>query len=322
MLLTVKGMPKEAERAKLADWWRNVVSGVKNAFGAQVVNADAITPVVVGEGLKELENVTISEEKREDVAVALGIPMSILFANAANYATSQQDELNFLTKTVIPDCEFIASVLNEQLFDALGLYMEFLPETLDAMQEDEAARAAAVKTYTDAGMPLLMAIDVLGVELTEEQRAELEQEIIDRKARADEMAARLAQAPEPEEEETEAEESTPTSPQEAPGRAENEKRLSDMDKWERKALKALRRAGSAVVSFESDFISSTEWHRINTALAEARTDADVRVVFDDGEVNRSGDHDGKPDAESIKELTEALRSVAIAMREKDVLENK
>lgn len=319
-LLSVKGMPKPAEREKLEDWWSNLVSGVKNAFTGKVINADAVTPTVIGEGLKELENTTISEEKREDIAVALGIPMSILFANAANYATSQQDELNFLKLTVIPDCEFIAAVLNEQLFEPLGLHLQFKPETLDAMQEDEAARAAALQQLTSAGVPLLMAMDLLGFELTDEQRAELEQAIIDKEERAEEMAARLAQKPAEDQaaqDETQADENTPSpSPQEAPGQAQEEKRLSDMDKWQRKAIKALRRGESAVVAFDSEYINVIEWNRINTALADARTDADVRVVFD------GDNHNGKPDATSIKELTEALRSVAIAMREKDGLDNQ
>jgi hypothetical protein len=313
-------MPKQAEREKLEDWWSNLVTGVKNAFTGKVINADAVTPTVIGEGLKELENTTISEEKREDIAVALGIPMSILFANAANYATSQQDELNFLKLTVIPDCEFIASVLNEQLFEPLGLHLQFLPETLDAMQEDEAARSAALQQLTSAGVPLLMAMDLLGFELTDEQRAELEQAIIDKEERAAEMAARLSQKPAEDQtaqDETQADENTtPASPQEAPGQAQEEKRLSDMDKWQRKAIKALRRGESAVVAFESEYISVTEWNRINTALADARTDADVRIVFD------SDNHNGRPDVASIKELTEALRSVAIAMRERDGLDNQ
>ena len=93
MLLTVKGMPAEAERSKLEEWWRSVVAGIKNAFGAKVINAEAVTPVVIGEGMKELENVTIGQEKREDIAIALGIPMSILFADAANYACLPADQL-------------------------------------------------------------------------------------------------------------------------------------------------------------------------------------------------------------------------------------
>jgi len=312
MLLTVQGMPKEAERQKLSDWWRNVVSGVKNAFGAQVINADAITPVVIGEGLKELENVTIGEEKREDIAVALGIPMSILFANAANYATSQQDDLNFLTKTIIPDCNFIASVFNEQVFEPLGLHMDFMPETLDAMQEDEAARAAALQQLTGAGIPLIMAMDLLGFELTDEQRAELEQADAERKARAEEMAARLAQKPEEEEEEEETEEET----QPEPPQPEEEKRAAlklDLAKWRHRSIQRMKEGGDPSEPFESDSIDEPVKMRILAQLQVAKSVNDVKRAF----VGNGNGHGDALDPSEIKELTAALSAMAFAMREQD-----
>jgi phage portal protein BeeE len=209
MLLTVKGMPTPTEIERLEAWWKKVVAGVKNAFGAKVVNAEAVTPVVVGEGMKELENVTIGKEKREDIALALGIPMSILFANAANYATSKQDDLNFLTKTAIPDCEFVASVLNEQVFDDLGLKLEFMPETLDAMQEDEAERSAALNALVNAGVPLIMAMNLLGFELTDEQIADLEEEMRLKEERAEAMTERLSNGPNDDRDEDEDEQDQP-----------------------------------------------------------------------------------------------------------------
>lgn len=311
MLLTVKGLPKESERQKLEDWWKNVVAGIKNAFGAKVINAEAVTPVVVGEGLKELENVNLNEEKREDVAIALGIPMSILFANAANYATSKQDELNFLTKIVIPDCIFIESVLNEQLFEPLGLHLEFLPDTLDAMQEDEAERSISLQQLVSAGVPLLMAMELLGFELTDEQRLELEQAQADKKERAEQMVQQLQGKPKDDnEEDGDPENNTPASQQEARSRTQSEKMMVDMDRWQRKALNALKRGKPASVAFESDNIPAQERQRIILELLSAATIDDVRRIF-------GGSGNGAPDAKSIAELTAALSAVALAMREAD-----
>jgi HK97 family phage portal protein len=271
MLLTVTGMPSEAERQKLSDWWRRVVGGIKNAFGAQVINAEAVKPVVVGEGMKELENVTIGQEKREDVAIAMGIPMSILFANAANYATSQQDELNFLNKTIIPDCQFIESILNEQVFEALGLRLNFLPETLDAMQEDENDRAAALKVYTDAGFPLLMACDILGIELDDKQRAELEAAETERKLKAEELANRLENALKPKEEQSQQEEEQPQE--------ENTTFKSEMLKWQRKAINAMKKGKPANVTFDTTIIPESMCETIMTALGNAKNEADVKDIF-------------------------------------------
>lgn len=277
MLLTVKGMPAESEREKLTEWWKRVVGGIKNAFGAQVINAEAITPVVIGEGIKELENVTIGTEKREDISIAVGIPMSILFANAANYATSQQDELNFLTKTVIPECEFIASVLNEQLFEPLGLHINFLPETLDPMQEDEASRAVALGQLVTAGFDLLTATEILGYELTDEQLARLMAEEQAKQERMDKLAEQLAKKPE--EEEQDEDQDTPTSQQASPTAEQGEKRYQDMERWQRKAHNALKRGKSADVPFESVEIPPELCQKIHTSLAGCATEAEVREVF-------------------------------------------
>jgi HK97 family phage portal protein len=267
MLLTVSGMPAEAERQKLTEWWRRVVGGVKNAFSANVINAEAVKPVVVGEGVKELENVTIGEDKREDIAVALGVPMSILFSNAANYATSQQDEINFLNKTIIPDCDFIASILNEQLFTPLGLHFEFMPDTLDAMQEDEANRAASLVQLTNAGIPLLMAMDLLGYEMTDEQRAELEKAEVEKEQRAEEMAQQLASAPESEEE-----------TEEEPENISNDV-YNDLKTWKRLASKAVKKGDPADFEFVTTIIPPPMYQTIITALGNAKTEADVAEAF-------------------------------------------
>jgi HK97 family phage portal protein len=274
-LLTVEGAPTEAEKKKLSDWWKRIVSGVKNAFSSNVISA-TVKPVVIGEGMKELENVTIGEEKREDIAIAMGIPMSILFANAANYATSQQDELNFLTQTIIPLCQFIESILNEQIFEALGLHWQFLPETLDAMQEDEASRAVALGQLTGAGLPLLMAMEILGYELTDEQMAELKAAEEEKKRKAEELAQRLAQKPEPQPGQDE------QVQDEKPADNTNSDTTfkSELEKWRRKAINAMKKGKPANVDFVTTVIPSEICQTIATALEMALSETDVKDAFD------------------------------------------
>ena len=273
-LLTVTGQPAESERQKLADWWKRVVSGVKNAFGAQVISADAVKPIVIGEGIKELEGVTVSQEKREDIAIALGIPMSILFAGAANYATAQQDELNFLNMTIIPLCTFIESILNEQLFEPLGLEWHFLPETLDAMQEDETSRSAALGQLTGAGVPLLMAMDILGYELEDDQRAELEKAEEEKKKQAEELAKQMAEKPE------EPPDETGQTSQEEPEKEDTTFKM-ELDKWRRKAINAMKKGKPANVDFVSTVIPEETYATIMSALGSAHTEQEVKDAFVD-----------------------------------------
>ena len=282
MLLTVEGMAIEAERQKLKEWWKNVVGGVKNAFGASIINAAQVKPVVIGEGLKELENQTLTREMREDIAVAVGIPMSILFANAANYATSQQDDLNFLQKTVVPECEFIASVLNEQVFKPLKMHLEFLPETLDAFQEDETARAQSLNFLVGAlNDPMAeIAMSILGYELDDETLAKLQMIWNERKERA----ARLA----------EAEANKPVLPQpvQEPEQPEQNQMQEDIAKWQRKAVKRLQKGQPAACDFESEFIPIDRAASILARLGEAKTADEVRAAF-------GGNGKGAPDAIAV-----------------------
>lgn len=149
-LLTMSGNPPPAEKERIKTWWRRFMSGLRNAFSAEVVNADGVTPVVVGEGVSELNNKELTDAKREDIAVALGVPQTLLFSNAANYATAKQDDLHFYTKTIMPEAEFIAAVLNEQLFAPMGYRIVFRPETLEVFQQDENDRANALAALVNA----------------------------------------------------------------------------------------------------------------------------------------------------------------------------
>src|SRR5581483_2715622 len=146
-LLTVEGSPKEPEKDKLKAWWNRMFSGVKEAWQTEVVNS-SVKPVIVGEGVKELENETLTNAKRQDIATALGIPQTKLFSDSASGlgggGVVEQDDIRFLNDTIIPEATFIADTLNEQHFRPSGLSLRFKPETLDAFQADEADRAGAL----------------------------------------------------------------------------------------------------------------------------------------------------------------------------------
>jgi hypothetical protein len=297
-LFQAEGMSKD-DADKFELWWKNFVAGITNAFRTKVLNSKAMTPIVVGEGIDGLKDAGLTEQKREDISTAMGIPHSLLFSNATNFATAQQDDLHFYSKTIVPECEFIAGVLNEQVFTPLGLRLEFRPETLDAFQTDEHERAGALQQLTSAGVPLLMAMDILGFELSDEQRAELEKAAQEKEQRADEMAEQLSQQPQPDEQ-----------PQPGQEPDEGEQMRGDMAKWQKKALKALERGKSACVAFESEYISEDIHNSVMDALDGCKTAEDVRGVFagispGDSLVAHGDSYDKLADA--ILDATKALR---------------
>jgi len=254
-LLTVEGNPPKAEMERLEAWWKRFFAGNKNAHQSSAVRA-GVTPVVVGEGIEGLANQTLTTEKRQGIATALGIPHSLVMADAANYATAQQDEVNFLEYTILPSAHLIEDVVNAQLLAPLGLSLQFQPETMDAFQEDETQRAQSLVHLRSAGMPMETALAVLGYEIPE--GLPIEEEI--------EPLPEPGQPPEPEEAD------------EAPNG--NGEERADMKRWERKALKALAAGKGADVPFDSEHIPPERAEQIAYLLAMAETDEEVQAAFE------------------------------------------
>ena len=118
-IFQAEGMGPE-DRREFLNWFNKFTTGIKNAFTTRILNAKNMQPVVIGDGIESLANITLTDDKKKDIAAAFGIPFAILFSDAANFATAQQDKLNFLDNTIVPECRFIESVLNAQVFEPLG----------------------------------------------------------------------------------------------------------------------------------------------------------------------------------------------------------
>ena len=171
-ILQVDGSTPVRERQKLKDWWERVTTGLGNAWRTEVASS-AVNPIVVGEGIAEIANTQITRDKAMSVATDMGVPASILFANAANYATSTTDERNFYTYTISPDASFIQEEMNKKFFLPRGFYLSFHPEQLDCFQESSVNRATVVKTYTESGLPLIEALEVAGVTISDDMKKKL-----------------------------------------------------------------------------------------------------------------------------------------------------
>jgi len=196
-LLTTEGMVRDDQRKLLKAWWEKVTAGISRAFGSEVVNANKVTPVVIGEGVKDLENTALTQEKREAICAALGVPPSKMLPSAANYATKQSDDVMLVSDTVVPELRWIGRTLNKQLFGPMGLSIKFDPESLPEMQVDENERAESLLALTTAGMPLLLALDTLGYNIDAKWVAKLEEAERQKEEMREAGAAALAQAGKP-----------------------------------------------------------------------------------------------------------------------------
>lgn len=270
-LLTLEGPPPpDAERSKLKEWWKRAFSGIENSWGTEVVNA-AIKPVQVGEGVKELTDTVLTQEKREDISTALGIPQTLLFSQAANYATAQEDRLSYYRETVVPEAEFIAAVLNEQLLKPLGMQWQFRPETLDVFQADETERAQAFAQYVNAGMPLSVVAEMLGLELP----TGIEYEDLDDMKRENAPPQLVPFMGPPGQQ--------PQKPAfgnngNKPEQQEVERAKADLRRWQRVARKCVAE-GKPVRAFDSDAIPGDIMQQVRALLDGATTEEEVKAAF-------------------------------------------
>lgn len=266
-ILTLEGPAVQSEKDKLKAWWESALTGIKKAFSTEVISA-SVKPIVVGEGVKELSNNQLSKEKREDIVATLGVPLSKIFSNAANFATAQLDDKAFFQNTILPDCKIIQTIANKAL-RSTGYRIKFTPETMDIFQDDETERADSFSKYVTAGMKQSIAAAILGIELPEGiEYADLDPE-------EKPVVVVVPPVVPPVEEDDMGEDDV-----EEPDEVKTAKQLEDFVKFKRKVLKRLQAGKSAVTEFQSDVIPLSVLTAVSERLHTVNHKEGVERLFD------------------------------------------
>jgi HK97 family phage portal protein len=153
VLLQVPADSKASERDRLNAWWRGITNGIANAWRSVVVSAQ-VNPVVLGDGLKEMNNESLTREYRQEVAAAFGIPETLLMQGAANFATAKTDRISFYEETVFPSVNRIVDAFNRQwLREAYGAELVSHPEQTQERQDAQLTQAEAITSLV--GEPVM-----------------------------------------------------------------------------------------------------------------------------------------------------------------------
>ena len=134
------------ERQSLLQKWKSAVSGWWNGGETHIFNAD-IVPHVIGEGFEGVGDKDITENQREAISNAFGIPHSLLSKSVAN-SKKEEDQITYIVKTVMPEGKFIMRQLNHQVFEPLGLQFKFEFPKLEELQSREIQKAASIQVLT------------------------------------------------------------------------------------------------------------------------------------------------------------------------------
>lgn len=255
-LLQVEGNPIEAERKKLESWWKRIASGVRAVRHASAISAK-VNPLVIGDALRDTVNKDLTAQEREDIATAFGVPYSLMMSNAANYATAQQDWFNFYDQTVIPAVTLQVQAFNTQWLQPLGLRLTIETQRLEAYQYVELQKAQSVQALVGS-TPILTVNE--GRELL--------------------GYAPLQQAAEPAPTQSSESVDAAAEPEDdAEDDADDQLVEEELERYQRKARKALKSGRPAAVPFASTVLDADVCAELDQQLRDCHSIAEIKAVF-------------------------------------------
>lgn len=268
-MLLVDGVTNPADRDRIENIWDKIVRGSYKYLG-KIFQAQKITPVVIGAGIDDMKDNALMRAKIEDIALAMGIPLSLLLANSANYATAQSEYAVWYRESITPWANFMADCLNDQVFTPMGLHMDFMPEMTDPEQEDEVQRAGAYASYVSSGMLPSVAAQIVGIELP----FGMEYSELDPKPEPEpepvaddepEAAAPVEQVEEPEPE---------------PVRGLTIGQYREIENWRQIAQRKFKRGDGVVFPWTCKELTPEQAALITERLASATSEAEINQAFD------------------------------------------
>lgn len=282
-LVNIKGFASqpEAEQQRIRTRFRRFLTGIKNAFSMTPVDGDVSIHNLM-QPLRDMAMDTLSNQKREDVLSAMGVPHSMVMSNASNFATAQQDKLNFYDNTINGHVGLLQSQLNERLFNPNGYSLVFVKERLEVYQQSEAEKATKLSNQLDRAV-----IDVKEyreqMNLAPNERLEsifyerLESQMNSEDgSRVDEAVSRLQLNPTGESND----DSGDVKAVSLVIDIEDNLPTQHLDLWEKKAFKRFNEGKpDKALDFTSDVINPLQHQSIVEALEIAKTADDVKHIF-------------------------------------------
>jgi hypothetical protein len=147
---------------------------------------------------------------------------------------------------------------------------------MDVFQAEESDRAGSLNQLVSAGVPLKLAMEILGYDLTEEQWDELESEPETPDAPIMPMAP--IDAPVTETPPAQPDVIEPMAPvDDTPMMSVDT--MKELEIWQRKAIRAFKASGSAAVEFTAEYLSAADVLCIGERLSECKDIDSIKRVF-------------------------------------------
>ena len=303
-MLSVSGVPNKEEREKIETVWDKVMRGY-NKYMGKAISAETMDIKVIGEGIDNLKDSALHDSKIEDIAMAAGMPLSLLLANSANYATAQIEYITWFRDSIMPHAYGMQEDMNDQLFKPAGYRFEFQPETANVGQEEERQRSSSYVNYVNGNMWPSKAAQMLGLELPPGiEYAELDKDYIELLTLKASLGASVNQEKVPVNKEPE---DVALDQQEQMKTVLTIEQLRELELWQSIANGKMNKGKSLDFPFVAKVVPENIASEIRMHLPGCKSKEDLTHVF-------QMEH---KDDDAIIQLAEALNNAIAAMGKED-----
>lgn len=280
-LIAMKGLVTKEKETDLSSAWSKFLNGIGvggKSARAKIFNAEAMDIKPFGEGLGDLKETPVFDRALADVAIGLGMPLSMLLSNSNNFATASVEERVYLRDEIVPWFDFIADAFNDQLLTPLGYHMENRAELQEPDTGQAASQSQAASTFIDfltkcpTAEIAIATANMTGQDLSDEMIGAINKYFADKKAE------KPVEIIKPAEEETEEE------PIEEPAKTiyltlDN---TEELRVWREVALRKWRKAESMDFEYQPHYggLPAGMTKSIKAALVKADSIEAIKAAFD------------------------------------------
>ena len=274
--VTMVMMPEDTiptERDRVENWFKERLRGIRNRIQRVIGLSGEVKIEKLTSELQSFAFDKVDAHTVECISDAFELPQSLLRSTSgANRSISDNERRSFLQDTIIPRTKFYERILNPFLKE-FGQRIEFVPQELSEMQENEKLRSAALKDMTDSGIPLLAALDMLGYELSDNAQAIIDKDVADKQKRSEQIPQQVSDQP------SDSGYLQDPHRNDMPNAQEPKQMKSELDKWMRKAISNFKAKKTLDFEFESKVISGEQKEKIKSALKTIKTEEELKAVF-------------------------------------------
>lgn len=322
-VVAIKGQVNAETKKDIESTWDKFIRNISK-LRAKVINADAIDVKPFGDGVGDLKDNETFKEQCQKIAMATGMPLSMLLSDYDNYSTAQVYDTAWFRDDVFPFCRWFAHEMNEQVFEPMGLKMDYRPEQTDEGTQDEVDRAGAYNTYVGAGMLPSIAAQLVGIELPEgmdfDDLDPEEPEPVDPNApEVDENGDPIEPDPAEQDGENPSQDGKKPSKKRVPPACAkfvpSLEQLRELKVWQDMSFRKLKRGHSLVFDFDVRTLPDEIADNIRARLPWANSQDEIKSAFACEEETITPAPEYVPEGDSgIKELAQAMNRFADAIQ--------